>query len=164
MTNMFALTLIRPWPFMIFHLPAELAKPVENRDWCGREVLGTTIAIHAGLKYDGDAFESCNDALIRRGGGAARIDRDDPRLKHQGCIVGTARVIAFVTGAPHKPVFLRGDERRCVELRPRIAPWYVGKFGWVLDDVRALEQPIAHSGARGLWPVRPDVAERLVAA
>lgn len=48
-----ALTLWRPWPYAIFHLPPHVAKRVENRSWKPPVTLiGHRIAIHAGKTWD----------------------------------------------------------------------------------------------------------------
>ena len=35
--------------------------------------------------------------------------------------------------------------------------WFVGPFGWLLADVRALAAPVPCRGAQGLWAIPPDV-------
>lgn len=39
--------------------------------------------------------------------------------------------------------------------------WYFGPVGWVLEDVRPLDEPIPCRGAQGLWTVPDEIARRL---
>jgi len=56
-------------------------------------------------------------------------------------VVATARVTGVVE---------KSDDR-----------WFVGDYGWLLDEVRVLEVPVQCKGALGLWRLPPD-AEALV--
>jgi hypothetical protein len=43
------------------------------------------------------------------------------------------------------------------------SPWFFGKYGWVLRDVRAFQKPIVCPGAQGLWKVEGQFLEQLIA-
>jgi hypothetical protein len=123
-----ALTLWRPWPHAILYG----GKRVENRPWKPwRSVLGQTIALHAGLRYDDDGAKW----MAKNGLYEPPADQWCPK----GCIVGTAKIT------------------ECVDERPMNDSWFFGPFGWLLDDVVAFETPVICRGAQGLWKVPADV-------
>lgn len=129
-----ALTLWRPWPAMIIHVPEAQAKRVENRGWRPPSgLIGHRIAIHAGEHLDHRALAECRYML----GDAAPTDA---QCLAKG-IVGTAVV---------KGVCTQADMR-----------WFVGPFGWILTDVVTLPEPIPCKGRQGLWTVPPEIAARL---
>ncbi len=128
------LSLYQPWAYAVTHL----GKRIENRPWAPwARVIGTTIALHATkARVDEHAAAAFIADLIHTLPPLDSLPR--------GAIVGTARVVGFVT---------RSDD-----------PWFFGPYGWQLADVVALPEPIACRGMQGLWPVPPDVAARVLAA
>jgi len=106
------------------------SKRIENRSWRPWDsIIGKVIAIHAGQKYDPKAAEWMRDELL--------FDAPDRHDYPAGVIVGLARI----TG--------------CIETSDD--PWFVGPFGWTLDDVAALSAPVPCRGAQGLWHVPKSV-------
>lgn len=158
-----ALTLHRPWPWAILHLPAATAKRVENRDWPPpRSLFGERFAIHAGRTFDVS--------------GALWIEREfgvrvPPPSEHPIGLVGSARIAGMRDHASavwwKKPS--EGEPRTVSIKRGAVPPpgthdggrWFVGAYGWLLDDVVALPEPIACKGAQGLWTVSADVLARI---
>ena len=139
-----ALTLIQPWATYIAHY----GKDVENRTWPPpRSVWGQRIAIHAGLRFDADAFPppllGDRDGSLWRRMVALRAG-DVPR----GAIVATAIVAGLA-------------------LQPDVAstnPWKVpGQWGWQLLDAVALAEPIPCKGRQGLWEVPAEIVARIEA-
>ena len=127
-----ALTLIRPWSWAILYG----GKDVENRTWSPpRDMIGQTIAIHAGKKLDKDAM----DAVFVLSGDVKIPEGDErwSRVDDQG-IVGVARIRDVVT---------RSD-----------SPWFDGPVGWCLDMVIALPTPIQCRGSLGLWTMTESLA------
>lgn len=111
-------------------------KDLENRNWAPWDsVIDKMIAIHAGKKYDSEGA----GWMIRENLYAPPV----PSASPMG-IVGVARV----TGA-----VVKSD-----------SPWFFGKYGWVLEDVKALQMPIVCPGAQGLWKVEGKPLEQLIAA
>ena len=110
-------------------------KRVENRPWKPwRSVIDTTIAIHAGLTYDEQAARMMRELGLY-----------DPPLEKwcpKGAIVGTCRITGVVE-----------------ELD---SPWFSGPFGWLLDDVVALDTPVPCKGKQGLWLVPEEVIETIL--
>lgn len=151
---MLALTLWQPWAWAIAHLPAEVAKPVENRDWRPpASVVGTRIALHGGKTYDDDAADDILD--ITRAAGLRNLDTS--RRGDTG-ILGTVRLVGVVEERNGRLVLVAGDWGEVT--RERAEAWFVGRYGWLLDQRRVLDVPIPCRGAQGLWAVTDDVAAR----
>ena len=107
-------------------------KRIENRTWVPyKAMLGQRIAIHAGQKLDAWDYQVI-----------AEIHGSDPdaSCEDQG-IVGTALLTGVVT---------ESDD-----------PWFNGPYGWTLDDVVRLAEPIPCKGAQGFWRLPADIAARI---
>jgi hypothetical protein len=145
-----ALTLWRPWPYVIFHPDPEKRKTIENRTWAPpAPMFGQLIAIHAGKRWDRDGAEYIEDII-----GEYRDDEDDP----SGVIVGVVRVVRVFNDDHHKALHAMG--RRCDPLTR--SPWAFGPVCWVLEDAIPFAKPIPCRGAQGLWNV-PDPIEAEIA-
>ena len=108
-------------------------KRIENRNWRPwKSVMGKLIALHAGRKYD-----SQGSRWMKENGLYA-----PPRASASPVgIVGVARVVTALE---------QSDD-----------PWFMGDYGWLLQDVRALNTPIPCVGAQGLWKVEGPLLEAL---
>lgn len=130
-----AITLIRPWPYAVMFL----GKRVENRSWAPpKSLIGQRIAIHAGKKY------SLEDANWIYHTFNVRIPAQEEQPTG---IVATAVLSAVVT-----------DKDKPWTEHHR---WYFGSYGWVLDDVRVLPEPIPCRGMQGLWDVPAEIEGQL---
>lgn len=149
MTEIRAITVKQPWAFAITHL----GKTVENR--------GTSFAyrgrilIHAGREWDGFAVD---DRRIRAGFApylttyqqARYINQIDPAEHHDrfvfGAVIGVAELVDV-----HRAKATVG----CCE--PWGDQWYASNSGvgtahhLVLDNVLALDMPVACRGNLGMW-------------
>lgn len=38
-----------------------------------------------------------------------------------------------------------------------VSPWFMGPYGWILDEVIALPSPVHCKGMQGLWTVPADI-------
>jgi hypothetical protein len=142
-----ALTLWVPWTWAILGLPPELAKRLENRPWKPpRKILGRWICLHASAARK-PRYEAAVAARIREVTG-----RDVPDLAGlaRGAIVGLAKVSGYVETS---------DD-----------PWFMGpavdgkkNYGWLLEAVRPLAQPVPCRGYQRLWGVPSGVAAEVVA-
>lgn len=154
---MLALTLWQPWAWAILHLPEDIAKPVENRDWMPpRGVIGTRIALHGGKAWD----QAGATSLIQRGYHVATS------LAMRQGILGTARLVGVIEehaymarlSAPRFRLVAGSwgetSEARCM-------PWFVGRYGWLFDQRRVFDAPIPCRGLQKLWTVPDDVAARV---
>jgi len=102
-------------------------KRLENRPWpTPMNLIGCIIAIHAGLKYDDDGAKWMEERGLYR----PRVMQDCPA----GRIVGTAIVTGYI---------IKSED-----------PWFIGPYGWHLEDVREFEEPLACGGSQRLWKLR----------
>lgn len=155
--TIYAITLRHPWSFAI----ARLGKDIENRTWKPpRHLIGQTIAIHGGAVPKGQALEDCKSdaAHIIREIWTSEYMRSLPRSTTDWLKVDKERghssnwiVPGIVATALLAEVVTESD-----------SPWFSGPYGWVLEDVKPVDPPIPHTGARGLWEVDPDKAEQLM--
>lgn len=135
-----ALTLRQPWAYCVTHL----GKRVENRTTKPpKGLLGTRIAIHAGLVLDEDASPPVDPPDTMAAVREIALQR--------GCIVATACIVALSMSA---------EGLRSLGYDAR---WFTGPVGIVLDDVRVLRDPILCRGKQGYWQVPPEVEARIVA-
>lgn len=135
-----ALSLSQPWAAVV----AAGFKKIENRPWkptarnLGQGMtLGERFAIHAAKSYDHDAPHTLTLALEERWRSARHLDV-------KGAIIATARLASVVETS---------DD-----------PFFFGPYGFVLDEIRELVEPIHCRGALGFWPVPEDVLARMEAA
>ncbi len=160
-----ALTLIQPWA----HAIAYLGKRIENRTWAPpAHLLGRWIAIHAGKKLDRQALE---DLVIERG--HAPADVIGATITVRGMAGGAIVAVARLDGWVRSEGFL--ERRATAATFPLLTPyeaneragqivldrWWCGPVGWVLGDVRRLDDPVPHVGAQGLWFVSPEACRAI---
>jgi hypothetical protein len=133
------LSLWRPWPWAILHA----GKRVENRSWKPPvNMIGQYLALHAAQKWDADGYGSITE--ITRNGVPALHEHP------AGVIVGVARL----SHAIHEDDFDTFNDPASLPEDQRA--WFFGPWGWMLDNVIAIE-PVHCKGAQGLWPLPPDV-------
>lgn len=155
-----ALTLWRPFPAMIFHVPEDEAKRVENRGWRPpRALVGQRIAIHAGERIDRDAMRAASTML------GMSFPPADKALDIG--IIGTARIASVIRKADvdHRIFhgFVKAAEVSHADRiwHDQVARWFSGPYGWVLYDVVALPEPLSCKGRQGLWDVPAELVGRL---
>lgn len=133
------LTLRQPWAVAV----ASLGKRVENRRWKPPAALvGQDLAIHSGLGHYVDGL-----AWMWRH--KVDISAYQPVA---GAIVAVVKLAGFIAVGDdeHMP----GDPPPELPTDQRV--WWIGPVGWMFEDVRALQTPVPHRGAQGLWTVAPD--------
>lgn len=154
---MLALTLWQPWAWSILHLPESVAKPVENRDWMPpASVVGTRIALHGGKRYDGEAAWT----IARHAGACLPMPRGTPSDRASG-ILGTVRLVGVIERQRGRLELVAGDWGDVT--RERATPWFVGRYGWLVDERRVLDVPIPCRGLQKLWTVPDELVARLAA-
>jgi hypothetical protein len=149
-----ALSLRQPWCVFMLSLPPEHLKRIENRDW------GTTFRgdlwVHASKSLTKREFYEACEFALRAGVPREQLPSFDglPR----GGIVGRWRVVDLI---------LPGGKRRAGrELVPHPFGhdrWYMGEFGMVVEDPRAVPF-VECKGALGFWRVPADVLAKLAGA
>lgn len=105
-----ALSIRQPWPwFILCGFP--WWKDIENREWAPpREMIGRNFQIHASKTMSKREFE---EACAFAATAGATMFPDFDKLKRGG-IVGMAKLVKVV--------------------RVSTSPWFVGKYGFVLDE------------------------------
>jgi hypothetical protein len=122
--EMRALSIAQPWAHCIVHK----GKNVENRTWTTR--YRGTIAIHASAGMSKEHFFWCEeDHGIKL----------DPKNTPGGVIVGFAEILEVITKKA---------------ITPKTTKWFVGKYGFVLGNIMALEKPVHVKGALGFWRLK----------
>lgn len=151
-----ALTLWRPWPVAIFHLPAEVAKRVENRSWKPpASLIGQRIAIHAGKTWDDDGYEMLEPIWVELG------IKPDLDLVRQTGLIGTALLSGVAQEVGLSAIALTAGRWPSAGHSETVQEWWAGPYGWLLDDVRPLPEPIPCKGRQGLWDVPAELVGRL---
>lgn len=146
MRNLRCLTVHQPWASAIVHGE----KRIENRTMePPATLIGEVLAIHAGKTFD-----VMGEVILRTELGFNSVDFPDVR----GAIIGVGRVIGFFTKANW---CLRADHLTPTQRLARIAelrqsPYYAGEFGWILDEVIALPEPVPCRGMQGIWWAERD--------
>ncbi len=134
-----ALTLWRPWSsFVVAGM-----KRFETRSWC-TDYRGP-LAIHSGMHVESWGFGPLRDLLYE-------LDRRDPR--------GTLRTLGAVLGVVHLTGCYWTESLLCLDANERLLGNYSqGRWGWRLEEARALSRPVPCRGKQGLWDLPPDVEE-----
>lgn len=147
------LTLRHPWPFAICHW----GKRIENRSWFPpSSLIGQRFVIHGGKV----PASSSHLAEIKDIFDSLKVIHGLPEYRVNGDL--TLRDILMpgivCTAVLDSVIEFGSDDVRCSD------PWFDkinGNKGWVLRDVIVLPEPIAISGAQGLWNVPQDVVEEI---
>ncbi len=130
-----AISLWQPWASAI----ALGLKRIETRHW--QTSYRGQIAIHAAKKWSLDQREF---AAVERA-----LGRGDARIA-LGAIVAVATLSD-----------IRPTDELVIAINPveKIYGNYdSGRFGWILDDVRALREPIPCMGRQSIWTLHDDMA------
>lgn len=176
-----ALTILQPWACAIVHGP----KRVENRTWAPPAYLvGQRIWLHAGKAFDVGGVETVlriwkgYEAQRRVGPRSCRLHADcdvadelAPTFgtEHEGRFRGDRVALGALVGVARLAEVVRVDQLSLGGATSRghgaafpvpSQSWLTGPLGWMLDDVRALPEPIPCRGFQKLWTVPPEVLSR----
>jgi hypothetical protein len=172
-----AISLWQPWASLI----ACGAKPFETRSWAPpRELIGTTIAIHAAKKIDAEAAQFAEELMYGQHPSgrfelATRLEATMNKTPQHlqgifghavmpiGCVVCTARLdAAFLLGEaaegaafPAAKVVRRLTSRvmpDCFTVRyDDFGDYSAGRWAWLLRDVKPLTPPVSAVGRQGFF-------------
>lgn len=121
-----ALTLRQPWAWLVVHG----GKSIENRTW-NTKFRGEFL-IHAASGMTRNEYERAKQFVDTVGCFERQLPKPEQLVR--GALVGQARLVA---------------------VRPPIEVghgWQMpGQYGFVLEDVKAFDKPIACAGALGFW-------------
>jgi hypothetical protein len=128
-----ALTIKQPWATLI----VAGVKDIENRSW-HTDYRGT-IGIHSSAKMTRIEMEEACEFM------ESFVPRfSAPRFRQEqfptGVLLGTVHIVDCV--------------------RASDSPWFVGEYGFVLQDEVAFANPLPCRGALGFWDVPTDLATR----
>ena len=132
--RLMALTICQPWATAI----ACGVKRIDTRSW--QTSHRGPLAIHAGLAY--------SPALL---GDILDLVPELPPGPYPRGVVVAVCTLAAVAPMPEAPDDL---ERRLGWFGPR-------RYGWSLEDVRALPRPVTARGSLGLWRVAEDAVRAI---
>jgi hypothetical protein len=144
-----AISLHQPWASLI----AQGAKTIETRSW--RTPYRGLLAIHAAKVVSRDLLVLAEPAAYDQ----ATIDavyralKDPPR----GAIVAVARLVKCLPTAPQGSPYVNLWVQRLSHQEVAFGDFRPGRWGWVLEDVRALSEPVPCRGQQGIWPLPADV-------
>ena len=122
-----AISIKQPWATMIMLS----GKDVENRDW--HTNYKGTIAIHASKDVSITEYQQARLKETRITG--------KPSLTPSQCPVGVIIGVVDIVGC----------------LRNSSSPWFVGKYGFLLENPIMLPNPIPCKGALSFWEIHRDV-------
>ena len=125
-----ALSIIQPWAECIIFH----GKNVENRSW-STEKRGY-IAIHASAKVDKNRYEQVHDNY------GLKLNPDESSF---GCIIGFVKIVDVVD----KNTISRKTKK-----------WFMGDYGFVLDDIIILKEPVPVKGFLNFWKIPPTVLKK----
>jgi hypothetical protein len=155
-----ALTLTQPWATLV----AIRAKKIETRSWSTN--YRGPLAIHAAKGYGSEAELSATcfedpfyQALMEYPPFASEVESTARRKKWikdvfpLGCVVATCKLRACVRTEvldPGDTVFSVSVQKLSDE-ELQFGDFTAGRWGWILDDVMPLPNPIPAKGSLGLW-------------
>jgi activating signal cointegrator 1 len=141
-----AITLTQPWATLV----AIGAKKIETRGW--KTPYRGPLAIHAAKAIPA----AVREVLVLDRAFARAVEtalQCDPWNLPRGVVLATCR-LADCEPTESMLEWISHKERTFGDYRP-------GRFGFVLEDVTALAEPIPAVGCLGLWELPAAVLERL---
>lgn len=160
-----AITLWQPWATLI----AIGAKKIETRSWSTN--YRGPLAIHAAKYMPEDAWDLCHQEPIfgtligagfthnRRSGNGQTYAALDPKRFSFGAIIATCNLVECLLIPSRQTKFTTFHKRHVQVYLPPEAPessfgdYTPGRYAWILDDIRALPEPIPARGRQGLWDI-----------
>lgn len=158
-----ALTLWPEWAYAIVHL----GKRVENRGWMPpRELIGQPLAIHAGKAIGGGGSDPRVDVgIMLQIASNAGHRWDGKRIGDLGSAQYNRLLDEVMAGirAMSSAVVCISTLAGVLPKRPRNFDGHHApdSYGWKLDSVLVLQEPVRVKGARGLWLLTDDVLAKV---
>ena len=125
--EMRAFSIAQPWAECI----VSFGKNVENRTWNTK--MRGFFAIHASASIDKDRFEDCFEEYGIR---------HDPADLDYGALVGFAELVEVI---------------KAKDVSRKTKKWFEGDYGFVLENVIRLKEPVQIKGSLGFWKLRGEV-------
>ena len=138
----YGLTLRQPFAWAIAHS----TKRIENRDWaCWPAVIGQHVAIHVSVAETKTYYAWAKNVIFQRTGITVPLQSHHVR----SAIVAVAKVTKCV------------EQDTLDALEYCKDPWWLGPYGWVLDDVHTLQTPVPCKGNFKLWRLSDEVMSQV---
>lgn len=134
-----AITLRRPWGAAILHY----GKDIENRGWKCSLPIGSILAIHSGKGWDETAIDFIK-YQVKPKNFEDYISTLDPVNNYY-----ESQIIAVATFAGN--------------CSSHSSPWFVGEYGWKLENIVPIATPITCKGQQKLWTIPEHISEQLTA-
>lgn len=157
-----ALSLMQPWATLI----AIGAKRIETRSWSTN--YRGPLAIHASKRFPKGARSFTTDPIVYET--VRRLTAGRPQsfpAYPLGSIVATCRLVSCkrIVEAMSPECFPGDWELRGVMVPPpepekSFGVYFSGRYGWALEDIVALPDPIPVRGALGLWEWNRDDSDQ----
>lgn len=144
------LTIIQPWAQLI----AIGAKAIETRSY--KTNYRGELAIHASKRFPEDCGFLCFEEPFTSA--LAEFFRVESGFRI--CRLPTGYILAVATLIDCLPVD-QLPQAMLTEHERAFGNYGYGRYGWIMENVRRLQQPIQCKGALGLWPAPTEVEERL---
>lgn len=133
-----AISVLQPWAWLL----AAGHKDIENRCWCPPVALiGQRIAIHASNRIVLDEYEWATELIEDERLG---IELPSTASITRGAVIGTAVIAEIVKRSP--------------------SPWFVGPFGWRIEDPQLWPEPVPFRGRLGIWQFPDNLIPQEVAS
>lgn len=147
------LTLTQPWASLV----AVGAKRIETRSW--RTSYRGPLAIHAAKGFPGEAKRFCEAKIVQEALGWTPFDfwvRDGQiKTLPLGCVIATCDVIdcRWIVEDPNRRFLMAPDSYMVAPPAPELyfGNYEPGRYGWFLENVKMLPEPIPAKGALSLW-------------
>lgn len=121
-----AISIKQPWAQLIL----KAGKDIENREWPSR--FRGRIAIHASAKmHKNDLMDACDFMASWIPGFSHEIFQKEAKSYPVGAVLGTVEIVDCVTESD--------------------SPWFVGTYGFVLQNPIIFPVPIPARGSLGIW-------------
>src|ERR1700690_1165855 len=137
-----ALTLTQPWASLV----AIGAKRIETRCW--RTNYRGPLAIRAAKGFPGWAKQTWRedpfDEVLRAAFGDGSWKQIDPPVLPLGCVIATCTLVSCTLTS-------QAYDERLSEQERAFGDYSLGRFAWVLEDIKPLSEPIPAKGALSLW-------------
>ncbi|MBY0515365.1 MAG: hypothetical protein K2P81_00550 [Bacteriovoracaceae bacterium] len=131
--DMRALSIMQPWAECIIFH----GKNVENRSWSTQK--RGYIAIHASARMDKGRYERVREEY------GLKLDPEESSF---GSILGFAKIVDVV------------DKK---SLTRKTKKWFMGDYGFVLEDIIILKEPVPSKGSLSFWKIPPAVMKKCLA-
>jgi len=130
-----ALSIHQPWIDWILHM----GKDIENRNWKPpNKMIGQYIALHSSKTYELKAWRDLCVIFPK----LISVEPSDKNKFTYGAILGVAKIKEIITVQEE-------------------SPWFQGPYGWVLENVVPLSEPIYCKGYMKLWNISDEIEKEI---